>query len=115
VQVIRRRDTVRSLDPEHFTGQADLERYTMVVVGGYLVALVIFDPGSSTHWHSHPRGQVLYVVSGAGFVEDSDGVTEFGEGDLVIADPRVRHRHGAKAGSAMSHLSVTQEAARWED
>jgi 4-carboxymuconolactone decarboxylase len=108
MQVIRRHEVIQSEEAEAFTGQATMERYS-TFVGGYLVTLVRFEEGASTHWHSHPRGQVLYVVSGAGFVEEVGTATELGEGDVVIADPWVRHRHGAAAGGAMSHLSVTQE------
>jgi 4-carboxymuconolactone decarboxylase len=106
MQVIRRRKLVQSEDPDHFTGPAVLERYSSVV-GGYLATLVTFESGSSTHWHSHPRGQVLYVVWGDGFVDEAGCVTELGEGDVVIADPWSRHRRGAAAEGPMAHLSVT--------
>ena len=25
---------------------------------------VLFEPGSRTHWHTHPEGQILYIVTG---------------------------------------------------
>ena len=34
---------------------------------------VSFEPGARTHWHTHPLGQTLYVVSGAGLVQSSGG------------------------------------------
>jgi quercetin dioxygenase-like cupin family protein len=112
MQVIRRQEAIRSGEPDHFTGPTALERYSGAV-GGYLVSLVTFEQGSSTRWHCHPRGQVLYVVSGAGFVEEAGDVRELAKGDLAIADPWIRHRHGASSRSPMSHLSVTQEVAQW--
>jgi quercetin dioxygenase-like cupin family protein len=110
MRVIRRQEAVQSEEPDRFTGRAVMERYASDV-GGYVVNLVRFEAGSGTHWHSHPRGQVLFVTSGAGFVEEDGSANELREGDVVIADPGVPHRHGAASGSPMSHLSVTQEAA----
>jgi quercetin dioxygenase-like cupin family protein len=37
--------------------------------GENTVMRATLDPGVVTHWHTHPRGQVLYVLSGAGLVQ----------------------------------------------
>jgi quercetin dioxygenase-like cupin family protein len=69
---------------------------------------VLFEPSARTDWHSHPDGQVLYVVSGAGRVATADGETaEVGAGDTVYAPPGELHWHGAAPGSYMMHLSLT--------
>jgi len=34
---------------------------------------VTVDPGVVTHWHTHPRGQMLYVLSGIGLVSGTAG------------------------------------------
>lgn len=69
---------------------------------------VLFSAGARTDWHSHPEGQVLYVVSGAGRVQNSDGETvEVGPGDVVHTPPGEEHWHGATWGSYMMHLSLT--------
>jgi quercetin dioxygenase-like cupin family protein len=69
---------------------------------------VHFGPGARTDWHSHPEGQVLYVVNGVARVGDEDGTTaEVGAGDSVYALPGQVHWHGAAPHSPMTHLSIT--------
>lgn len=69
---------------------------------------VLFEPGARTAWHSHPEGQVLYVVSGAGRVQTAQGETvEVGPGDVVHTPPGEEHWHGAAPRSYMMHLSLT--------
>ena len=69
---------------------------------------VSFDPGARTDWHTHPDGQVLYVVAGSGKVGTADGeVVTIGPGDTVYAPPGEEHWHGASAASPMTHLSLT--------
>lgn len=69
---------------------------------------VMFEPGARTDWHTHPEGQVLYVVSGAGRVQTADGETvEIGPGDVVYSPPGEEHWHGAAPHSHMMHLSLT--------
>jgi quercetin dioxygenase-like cupin family protein len=50
---------------------------------------------------------VIVVVTGQGFVDVAGERTIIGEGDVVITPPGELHTHGATAGSAMSHLTVT--------
>jgi quercetin dioxygenase-like cupin family protein len=70
-------------------------------------ALVKFAPGAATPLHVHHGGQVLYAVSGRGFVE-LDGVrTEVGPGDIVVTPPGEAHVHGASDDEDFVHLSVT--------
>lgn len=69
---------------------------------------VLFAPAARTDWHSHPMGQVLYVVSGAGQVQTQAGETVLvGPGDTVYSPPGELHWHGATATSFMMHLSLT--------
>ncbi len=76
---------------------------------GALNALgVMFEPGARTDWHTHPAGQVLYVVAGAGRVQTDSGETAVvGPGDVVFSPPGERHWHGASPDSFMMHLSLT--------
>jgi quercetin dioxygenase-like cupin family protein len=70
-------------------------------------ALVRFAPGAATPLHVHHGGQVLYAVSGYGFV-DVEGVrTEVGPGDIVVTPPGEAHIHGATDDGEFVHLSVT--------
>jgi len=72
--------------------------------------LVTFEPGARTNWHTHPLGQVLLVVSGAGRVQRVGGpVEDIRPGDVVWFEPGEVHWHGAAPSTAMSHIAI-QEA-----
>ena len=48
-------------------------------------AVVRFEPGARTAWHSHPLGQTLVVIEGVGWTQIEDGpIQEFTEGDIVL-------------------------------
>lgn len=65
------------------------------------------DPGTITHWHRHPRGQLLYVLSGIGVVQRDGGpMEEVRSGDAVWFASDELHRHGATADSPFSYLSL---------
>ena len=72
-------------------------------------ALVTFEPGARTAWHTHPLGQRLIVTAGCGWVKCEDGAKrEIRAGDVVVCPPGEKHWHGATA-TAMSHIAI-QEA-----
>jgi quercetin dioxygenase-like cupin family protein len=72
--------------------------------------LVRFEPGARTAWHTHPLGQTLFIVSGAGRVQSWDGkVQEIKAGDVVWIPPNEKHWHGAAPTTSMVHVA-TQEA-----
>jgi quercetin dioxygenase-like cupin family protein len=65
------------------------------------------DPGVRTHWHSHPLGQLLYVLSGVGLAQRDGGpVAEVRAGDCVWFAPGERHWHGASPDSAFAYVSI---------
>jgi len=71
---------------------------------------VSFEPGARTAWHTHPFGQTLYVLAGAGRVQEWGGpVREMRAGDTVWIDPGVKHWHGAGPTTSMVHIAM-QEA-----
>ena len=73
-------------------------------------ALVTFEPGARTAWHTHPLGQRLIVTAGCGWVKCQDGPKrEIRAGDIVVCPPGEKHWHGATATTAMSHIAI-QEA-----
>jgi quercetin dioxygenase-like cupin family protein len=73
-------------------------------------ALVTFEPGARTAWHTHPLGQTLIVTSGLGWVQRNGGpIEEIRPGDVVWFPPGEKHWHGATATTGMSHIAV-QEA-----
>ncbi|HEX8614659.1 MAG TPA: cupin domain-containing protein [Telluria sp.] len=71
-------------------------------------ALVTFEPGARSAWHTHPAGQRLVVVSGMGLVQEwGKPVQEIRPGDVVWCPPGVKHWHGASPTTAIAHLAVT--------
>ena len=72
-------------------------------------AAVTFEPGARTAWHTHPLGQTLFVVSGAGRVQSSGGqVREIKAGDVVWFSPGEKHWHGASPTTAMTHIAIQE-------
>jgi quercetin dioxygenase-like cupin family protein len=70
-------------------------------------ALVRFAPGARTFWHTHERGQTLYVTEGVGLVASRDGtMTRIRPGDTVTIGAGEEHWHGATATTCMSHLAL---------
>ena len=66
-------------------------------------ALVTFEPGARTAWHTHPLGQRLIVTSGCGWVQCSGGTKrEIRAGDVVVCPPGEKHWHGATPTTAMT-------------
>ncbi len=75
-------------------------------VGG---ALVTFEPGARTAWHTHPLGQTLIVTAGCGWVQREGGpIEEIRPGDVVWFPPGEKHWHGAAATTAMSHIAIQE-------
>ena len=73
-------------------------------------ALVTFEPGARTAWHTHPLGQRLIVTAGCGWVQCSGGPKrEIRAGDVVVCPPGEKHWHGATATTGMTHIAI-QEA-----
>ena len=82
---------------EWFTGTVRIDplfsRPEPARVGG---ALVTFEPGARTAWHTHPLGQTLIVTAGCGWVQREGGpVEEIRPGDVVWFAPGEKHWHGA--------------------
>lgn len=73
-------------------------------------ALVTFEPGARTAWHTHPAGQTLIIQSGVGLVQREGGlIEEVNPGDVVWFEPGEKHWHGASREKAMSHIAIQEE------
>lgn len=95
---------------EYFTGEVTVSsRFASDPTDAYSGALVTFQPGAHSAWHTHPRGQTLVVVSGRGLVQSEGGpVEEIGPGDVAWTPADTRHWHGATPQDAMSHFAVSE-------
>ena len=72
-------------------------------------ALVTFEPGARTAWHTHPLGQNLIVISGLGWTREGGPKIEIRPGDVISCPPGHKHWHGATSATSMSHIAI-QEA-----
>ena len=86
-------------------------------VGG---AIVTFEPGARTAWHTHPLGQTLIVTAGCGWAQRWGGPIEvIRSGDVVWFPPGEKHWHGATATTGMTHIAIAEQldgkAVDWMD
>lgn len=94
-----------------FTGEVRIDSlFSKKIMTKAAGALVTFEPGARTAWHTHPAGQTLIVQSGWGWVQKEGGpIEEIGPGDVVYFEPNEKHWHGASPTKAMSHIAVQEE------
>ena len=80
------------------------------VEGENTVMQASVEPGVVTNWHTHPRGQFLYVLSGVGCAQRDGGpIVELRAGDCVWFAPGERHWHGAGPNSTFCYISIQAE------
>lgn len=112
------RPSIRA-NPDHFTGTVWQDPIIEAPAPARIrVVRVTFEPGARTNWHTHPLGQTLQVLQGAGFVHVW-GQTKLSilPGDVVWIPPGVKHWHGAGPTTSLVHLAMQEEhegsAADW--
>ncbi len=72
-------------------------------------ALVTFEPGARSAWHTHPLGQTLIVTSGRGWIQCWGGhKKEIRPGDVIACACGEKHWHGATATTGMSHIAIQE-------
>ncbi len=96
---------------EYFTGAVRIDPLNEPPAPARVaMALVTFEPGARTAWHTHPLGQTLIVTAGAGWVQREGSVKEnIFPGDVVYFEPNEKHWHGATAVTALSHIAVQEK------
>jgi quercetin dioxygenase-like cupin family protein len=109
---ISRRTDMKTVDgpAEYFTGKATItgqfQREEPSRVSG---AIVHFEPGARTAWHTHPLGQTLIVTEGIGWTQVEGGpVLEFHAGDILWCPAEHKHWHGATPTTAMTHVAIQE-------
>lgn len=112
-QIIRRAGSQPSQkgSADFFTGTVRLDPLFPAQEGSNVSgAMVTFEPGARTAWHSHPMGQNLIVLSGVGWTQCEGGPKkEIRAGDVVSCPCNRRHWHGATNTTAMSHIAVQEQ------
>ena len=94
----------------YFTGAARVDPlFEPTEPGRVSAALVTFEPGARSAWHTHPLGQHLIVTSGRGWTQCWGGPKkEIRAGDVVFCNCGQKHWHGATDVTAMSHIAVQE-------
>ena len=104
---------------EYFTGTVRIDPlFERSEPARVAAATVTFEPGARTAWHTHPLGQSLIVIAGAGRAQRWGGpIEEIRPGDVVWFAPGEKHWHGASATTAMTHIAIQErldgKAADW--
>lgn len=77
--------------------------------GNVMTGMVSFEPCSRTDWHTHPRGQILIVTAGCGWVQSWGSDKQvIRPGDVVWTPAEEKHWHGATSATAMTHIAITE-------
>lgn len=110
---ITRKDEQETVEgpEEYFTGRATITgMFSREDPSRITGAIVHFEPGARTAWHSHPLGQTLIVTEGVGWTQVEGGERyEFHEGDILWCPKDTKHWHGATPHEGMTHIAI-QEA-----
>jgi quercetin dioxygenase-like cupin family protein len=106
---------------EWFTGRVRIDRIFAAPAPARVgIAVVNFEPGARTHWHTHPLCQALLVTDGVGWTQCEGGPkTEIRPGDLIWCNCGRRHWHGATDTTAMQHVAINEsldgKAVDWQE
>tara|TARA_B100000378_G_scaffold203392_2_gene166749 strand:+ start:1461 stop:1952 length:492 start_codon:yes stop_codon:yes gene_type:complete len=110
---IERKEDMKTVEgpADYFTGKATItgqfEREAPSRVTG---AIVHFEPGARTAWHTHPAGQTLIVTEGVGWTQIEGGPKyEFHAGDVLWCPAEHKHWHGATPHDAMTHVAIQEK------
>ena len=100
-----------SKGPEaNFTGSVRIDPLVQAPDPARVVAAAVtFEPGARTAWHTHPLGQNLIVIHGAGLAQSWGGpVEKIRPGDVVWSPPGEKHWHGAAPTTAVTHIAIQE-------
>lgn len=97
--------------PDWFTGSVRID--PLFQPNGHrrgAAAVVTFEPGARTAWHTHPLGQTLIVTSGVGLIQkEGDEIKEIFPGDVVWFAANEKHWHGASPEIGMTHIAIQEQ------
>lgn len=111
LEIMRKADQQTVEGPEeYFTGRATITgNFTRDEPSRISGAIVTFEPGARTAWHSHPLGQTLIVTDGVGWTQvEGEERVEFYEGDIMLCPKDKPHWHGATPDSSMTHIAIQE-------
>ena len=93
-----------------FTGEVYIDAVAAPSGGSRMSASSVhFTPGARTAWHTHPNGQTIWVIEGAGLCQRRGGPVEvIRPGDSVFFEPGEEHWHGAAPTRFMAHIAMLE-------
>ena len=109
MRIVTRNDTQTRRGPaDWFTGAVWMDASRAGDPPDASVFRVFFEPGARTNWHTHPEGQVLYILTGTCRVARENGPpTDVEAGGVVFFAPIEKHWHGATPDTYMVHVAVS--------
>jgi quercetin dioxygenase-like cupin family protein len=90
-------------DDPRFTGKSDTMDAKDLGIGRRS-----FEPGARSAWHSHDKGQLIFVEQGrARTQKKGQPMKELGLGESDYTGPNVVHWHGATPGDRFVQVAVS--------
>jgi quercetin dioxygenase-like cupin family protein len=108
MQITRATDPTGTGPADWFTGDVYVDAIATPSEASRIGAAVVhFTPGARTAWHTHPRGQTLWVTEGVGLCQREGAPVEvIRAGDIVVFEPGENHWHGAAPTRFMAHVAI---------
>src|ERR671911_3114532 len=107
MRVVTAKDMQTGPGPENwFTGAVWRDSAPTGASPDVAVNRVLFEPGARTHWHTHPEGQILYIITGtcrAG--KEGEVPVEVEAGGGVYFAPRGKNWRGATPETNMVSMA----------
>ncbi|MBK0370096.1 cupin domain-containing protein [Flavobacterium agrisoli] len=97
---------------DYFVGDVNVNMLLDVADYNTIMAIVSFDAGARTNWHTHTNGQILIVSEGIGYYQEKGKEIQIIKvGDVVQIPENVEHWHGASHKTAMRHFAMIPDSA----
>jgi 4-carboxymuconolactone decarboxylase len=94
----------------NFTGT--IQRLTETPPGQ--ITYIHFDAGARTKWHTHEKGQLVFVEEGVGLAQERGGpIVEIHAGEAIWCPPGVEHWHGAAPDKGGTQYNITRGSIKW--
>jgi quercetin dioxygenase-like cupin family protein len=94
--------SAQQTEPPRFTGRTDVLEAQDLGVGRRS-----FEAGARTWWHSHDKGQLLFVEDGRARVQrKGQAIKDLAAGDSDYTPPNVVHWHGATPGDRLVQVNI---------
>lgn len=96
---------------KYFTGKAKVSLLFSPIKDStsLSVSSVTFDPSARSNWHTHPKGQLIIVTDGNGYIQEAGEVRkDIKKGDVIWTPAGIKHWHGANSTSSLTQTVVLE-------